>query len=98
MNKCAVDGLAAMGIRRRVRVQLLQSAGQGVRIAGEVRACRIGLIFAGTRHGELNQACGDRRDDQHEESPEASASPLFAVVIAISAEESWPSVPCSRAW
>src|SRR5581483_7483099 len=76
----------------RIGVQFLESAGQRIRIAGEVRARGISLILPGTRDSELNQACGDRSDDQHKQGAEASAaSAVVPVSATVSAEDHGPT-------
>ena len=73
INRCAVDGVACIGIRR-IGIELSQCAGQCVRVASQVRAGFVGLIFAGARDGQLDQHSGQRSDDHHDQRAEASAA------------------------
>src|SRR6202035_5862540 len=78
------------GLHRRtagVGVEVLQGAGQGGGIAGEMGACGVGLILAGTRHGKLDQACCNWGYDQHEKCGHTSAFAAVAVSATVSAEE-----------
>src|SRR5208282_5306753 len=68
-------------------VELLQSARQGIWIAGEMGAGGVGLILAGARYGKLDEARGDGSHDQHKQSRQPSSATAVAVTAAHAAKD-----------
>src|ERR1700724_2608479 len=59
----------------RIRIQLLQSARQSVRIPRKVSPGSVRLIFPRARHRQLYQARRNRSHNQHQQSRQPSATP-----------------------
>src|ERR1700674_2356232 len=100
----ACDSLRAQRIydkqmsRRRARLEwhplicgleLAQRAREIERVVGELRAARIGLVFASARYRKLDQRRRDRRQDSADQQPFESAA--FIVIATADSEHRAPS-------
>ena len=87
MNMCAVAGLASSGTRLRDRFDLAQRVGEPVRIAGDLRAARVGGELARPRDRRLDQHRGERRQDDHRDQRDRIVAAIAIVVApAVAAE------------
>src|ERR1700677_4632441 len=62
-----------------VGIELLQCAGQGVRISCDMRPGGIGFVFPGPGDGQLNKGRSDGGENKHEQTAAIHTAPAIAV-------------------
>src|SRR6516162_7920950 len=73
-------------------IDLLQSAGESLRIAGNASARSIRFVLAGAGDGELNQSSGKRGHDDHRQGGQGAAAAVVVTPAAAKTAEQFTPV------